>query len=212
MYSNSINQSNPKQKTTHQLHRRSNKKTTLTNLRHRITFGAFATLKHGLVMSTCSCADGFWRKHLPCCRNIDAYRKLLLGPKVTQLLEDKGLKDETPDVVKKRLRYGRSFGQTSFRDVLQKAKWVFSIFVPGSSTFQNLTEEMKAQHPELQSVLEEIVQEPLHHMCEWWYFSQISAGHTDALVQPKEAFRLRVASPMFFAVICLIYFIQLNST
>ena len=99
---------------------------------------------------TCSCVDGFWRKHLPCCRNIDTYRKLLLGPKVTKMVED--MRQAGPYEFKARLRLEK----TSFRDVLRRAKWLYSISVSSSSGFEKLTEEMKAQNPELQAVLKEI--------------------------------------------------------
>lgn len=92
-------------------------------------------------------------------KNLDAFSKLLLGPKLSTLVKDV------------RLKYGRPLSPSSFvsefaqsklmntrlQEVLVVAKRAFNISDASGATFKSLTEELVVEHPLLKTLLDRVL-------------------------------------------------------
>ena len=88
-------------------------------------------------------------------RNIYAFSKLLLGPKILKLLEKVIRQVGSSEDVQHEL-YHAYLENTKFKEVLKGAKRVCYISDSSGLRFENLAQEMEAQHPLLKSLLDEV--------------------------------------------------------
>lgn len=95
-------------------------------------------------------------------RDLDAFSKLLLGPKMTTVVDGVARRRDQRRLEPSEIVYELGHSKlinTRLQEVLQVAKRAFSISDSSGSTFKNLTEEIATEHPILQSLLDRVLKD-----------------------------------------------------
>ena len=103
-------------------------------------------------------------------RVLDAFSKLLLGAKMSQLVakvtRTRDRRELEPSEVINEFRRG-IIVNTNLQEVLQAAKRAFSISDSSGAMFKKLTEEMANKHPILEQLLERVLNDAWTGLNEW---------------------------------------------
>ena len=103
-------------------------------------------------------------KHpFPCVsRNLDEFSKLLLGPEMSNAIDEVVRRRDRRRLEQSEFTYELSHCQlmnTRLKDVLKTAKRAFSISDSSGSLFKNLTDEVISQHSILQSLVDRVLKD-----------------------------------------------------
>lgn len=104
------------------------------------------------------------KKHpFPCVsRNLDEFSKLLLGPEMSNAIDEVVRRRDRRRLEQSEFIYELSHCQlmnTRLNDVLKTAKRAFSISDSSGTLFKNLTDEVTSQHSILQSLVDRVLKD-----------------------------------------------------
>ena len=95
-------------------------------------------------------------------RNLDEFSKLLLGPEMSNAIDEVVRRRDRRRLEQSEFIYELSHCQlmnTRLKDVLKTAKRAFSLSDSSGSLFKNLTDEVTSQHSILQSLVDRVLKD-----------------------------------------------------
>ena len=95
-------------------------------------------------------------------RDLDAFSKLLLGPKMSTVVEEVARRRDRRRLEPSEIVYELGHSKlinTRLQEVLQVAKRAFSISDSSGSMFKNMTDEIASEHPILQPLLDRVLKD-----------------------------------------------------